>query len=103
MGSGLARAGRRSVARLILGSNVVISGARGRVDVAALADTDDVAIRRSPSAGTSAAQLLDASLTGPRRSALSSTRSCGCCRSWTVTASRRAPRRASGSRATCRQ
>jgi hypothetical protein len=43
------------VARLILGSNVVISGARGRVDVAALADTDDVAIRRSPSAGTSAA------------------------------------------------
>jgi hypothetical protein len=43
------------VARLILGSNVVISGARGRVDVAALADTDDLAIRRSPSASTSAA------------------------------------------------
>ncbi len=32
------------MARLILDTGVLIAGARGRVDVAALADTDDVAI-----------------------------------------------------------
>lgn len=48
------------MARLILDTCVVIAGARGRVDVAALADTDDVAIPAIAVAEYLAGTLLDA-------------------------------------------
>lgn len=48
------------MARLILDTGVVIAGASGRVDVAALADTDDVAIPAIAVAEYLAGTLLDA-------------------------------------------
>jgi tRNA(fMet)-specific endonuclease VapC len=48
------------VARLILDTGVVIAGASGRVDVATLADTDDVAIPAIAVAEYLAGTLLDA-------------------------------------------
>lgn len=47
------------MARLILDTGVVIAGVRGRVDVAALADTDDVAIPAVAVAEYLAGTLLD--------------------------------------------
>ena len=47
------------MARLILDTGVVIAGVRGRVDVAALADTDDVAIPAVTVAEYLAETLLD--------------------------------------------
>lgn len=54
------------MARLILDSGVVIAGARGHVDVAALADVDDVAIPAVAVAEYLAGTLLD---TDPGRAA----------------------------------
>lgn len=54
------------MARLVLDTGVLIAGARGRVDVAALADTDDVAIPAIAVAEYLAGALLDAD---PRRAA----------------------------------
>lgn len=54
------------MARLILDTGVMIAGTRGRVDMAALADTDDVAIPAIAVAEYVAGLLLDAD---PGRSA----------------------------------
>jgi len=48
------------VARLILDTGVLIAGARGRLDMAALADTDDVALPAVAVAEYRAGTLLDA-------------------------------------------
>lgn len=47
------------MARLILDTGVVIAGARGRVDIAALADSDDVALPTIAVAEYLAGTLLD--------------------------------------------
>jgi tRNA(fMet)-specific endonuclease VapC len=48
------------VARLILDTGVLVAGVRGRVDLSALADTDDVAIPAIALAEYEAGVLLDA-------------------------------------------